>query len=169
MQIPPGSANASKRAATLTPSPKMSCSSAITSPRLNPDAEPDSALFGYLRLAIIHPALDLDRAAHGVDDTRKFRSKPSPVFFTVRPRCSVIFGSTSCPKCALRRACVPSSSSPMRREYPATSAARIAASRRVEAIARVGPLIEHSICLTIAQARASRHAPDAVGPAPDGL
>ena len=35
-QIPPGSASASRRAATLTPSPKMSSPSAITSPRLTP-------------------------------------------------------------------------------------------------------------------------------------
>src|SRR5215472_5200417 len=36
MQIPLGSASASSRAATFTPSPKMSCSSTITSPRLTP-------------------------------------------------------------------------------------------------------------------------------------
>ena len=35
-QIPPGSASAFSRAATFTPSPKMSCSSTITSPRLIP-------------------------------------------------------------------------------------------------------------------------------------
>ena len=34
--IPPGSASVSKRAATVTPSPKMSCSSTITSPRFTP-------------------------------------------------------------------------------------------------------------------------------------
>ena len=37
--------------------------------------------------------------------------------------------------CALRRSSVPSSSAPISREYPATSAARIAARRRVEDIA----------------------------------
>ena len=35
-QIPPGSASPSSRAATFTPSPKMSCASTITSPRLMP-------------------------------------------------------------------------------------------------------------------------------------
>jgi hypothetical protein len=35
-QTPPGSASASSRAATLTPSPKMSSPSTITSPRLMP-------------------------------------------------------------------------------------------------------------------------------------
>jgi dTDP-4-dehydrorhamnose 3,5-epimerase len=28
--------------------------------------------------------------------------KPSPVFFTIRPRCSLIFGSTSSPRCVAR-------------------------------------------------------------------
>src|SRR5215469_10612581 len=57
-------------------------------------------------------------------------SIPSPVFLTLRPRCSLIFGSTSSRKCALSCACVPSSSTPINREYPATSAARTAASLR---------------------------------------
>jgi hypothetical protein len=60
--------------------------------------------------------------------------KPSPVFFTIRPRCSSIFGLTSSPTCALSRSCVPSSSAPIRREYPATSTARIAARRRTGGI-----------------------------------
>src|SRR5262249_2585834 len=62
--------------------------------------------------------------------------KPSPVFFTMRPRCSPIFGLTSCPRWALSLSCVPSSSTPIRREYPATSAARIAARRRTGGIVR---------------------------------
>jgi hypothetical protein len=33
-------------------------------------------------------------------------SKPSPVFFTVWPRCSLILGSTSCPRCPFSRSCV---------------------------------------------------------------
>jgi hypothetical protein len=36
MQMPPGSARASRRAVTLTPSPKMSSPSTMTSPRLMP-------------------------------------------------------------------------------------------------------------------------------------
>jgi hypothetical protein len=61
-------------------------------------------------------------------------NKPSPVFFTTRPLCSAIFGLTNCPRWAFRRSCVPSSSAPIRREYPATSAARIAVRRRTEGI-----------------------------------
>src|SRR5215470_10836970 len=56
---------------------------------------------------------------------------PSPVVFTARPRCSLILGSASSPRSAFRRSSVPSSSVPISRESPATSAARIAARRRV--------------------------------------
>ena len=58
-------------------------------------------------------------------------SKPSPVVLTMRPRCSVIFGSISSARIDLSRLRVPSSSAPISREYPATSAAKIAARRRV--------------------------------------
>ena len=58
-------------------------------------------------------------------------SRPSPVVLTMRPLCSAIFGSRSSRRSALRRSSVPSSSAPISREYPATSAARIAARRRV--------------------------------------
>src|SRR6516165_4042063 len=58
-------------------------------------------------------------------------SMPSPVVLTMRPLCSAIFGSRSSRRSALRRSSVPSSSAPISREYPATSAARIAARRRV--------------------------------------
>jgi len=34
-------------------------------------------------------------------------SIPSPVFFTMRPRCSLIFGSANSQRCALSRSCVP--------------------------------------------------------------
>src|SRR5215471_21334469 len=61
-QIPPGSASASRRAATFTPSPKMSCSSDNYVADVDPDAKPDPPLLGHLRLAIDHPTLDLDSA-----------------------------------------------------------------------------------------------------------
>ena len=53
----------------------------------------------------------------------------------MRPWCSAIFGSRKSRRSAFRRSSVPSSSAPISREYPATSAARIAARRRVEAMA----------------------------------
>src|ERR1700730_2947799 len=43
-------------------------------------------------------------------------SIPSPVFFTIRPWCSLIFGSTNSRRCAVRRSCVPPSSTPISRE-----------------------------------------------------
>src|SRR6516165_9714500 len=43
--------------------------------KIDADAEPDPALFGYVRLTVDHPALDLDSATHGVDHTRKFRKQ----------------------------------------------------------------------------------------------
>src|SRR6516165_10698276 len=55
----------------------------------------------------------------------------------MRPRCSRIFGSTTSVRCALKRSCVPSSSAPIRREYPTTSAARIAARRRVAVVVAI--------------------------------
>src|SRR6516162_50838 len=58
-------------------------------------------------------------------------SKPSPVVLTMRPRFSLILGSITFARIDLSRLRVPSSSSPISREYPDTSAARIAARRRV--------------------------------------
>jgi hypothetical protein len=59
------------------------------------------------------------------------------MFLSILPLCSLIFGSTSSRRCALSRSCVPSSSAPISREYPATSAARIAVRRRIEGISRL--------------------------------
>src|ERR1700712_247420 len=55
-------------------------------------------------------------------------SIPSPVVLTIRPRCSAILGSIKFARCFFSWATVPSSSSPINRLYPATSAARMAAS-----------------------------------------
>jgi len=57
-------------------------------------------------------------------------SKPSPVVLTMWPLCAAIVGSNSSARIALNAWRVPPSSSPISREYPATSAARIAARRR---------------------------------------
>src|SRR6516164_1381273 len=109
----------------------MSSCSAITSPRLIPTRKVVrlSSAVSALRSAIAR----CTSAAHRTASTtlENSASIPSPVFFTMRPRCSLIFGSTSSRRCPLSRSCVPSSSVPIRREYPATSAARIAVRRRV--------------------------------------
>jgi adenylate cyclase len=77
-----------------------------------------------------------DRLPYAFDDMGKQQVKN---IARMRPRCSSIFGSTSSRRWAWSRSCVPSSSWPIRREYPATSAARMAARRRVEAMAGQAP------------------------------
>src|SRR6516164_6817910 len=67
-QIPPGSARASSLAATLTPSPKISPSSMMMSPTLMPNAKFDAPLCRCCGVAGDHLPLQLDRAAHRVDD-----------------------------------------------------------------------------------------------------
>jgi hypothetical protein len=65
---------------------------------IDPDPKQDTPLFGDTPLAVEHPALDLYSAAHSVRTTLENSDKnPSPVFFSVRPLCSLIFGSTNCP------------------------------------------------------------------------
>ena len=95
MQIPPGSASASSRAATFTPSPKMSCSSAITSPRFTPIRSlirRSSGISGSRSSIPRCTSTALRTASTTLANSAK---KPSPVFFTIRPRYSAIFGLTS--------------------------------------------------------------------------
>ena len=66
--MPPGSAIASSRAATLTPSPKMSSSSTITSPRLMPMRNWIQRAGVDVGVAPRHALLDLDRALHRLGD-----------------------------------------------------------------------------------------------------
>src|SRR5262249_29841954 len=100
IQIPPGSASASSRAATFTPSPKMSYSSTITSPRLIPIRKVMRPFSGVFALRSAIPRWT--SAAHRTASTTLGNSarKPSPVFFTIRPRCSAILGLTSSWRCA---------------------------------------------------------------------
>ena len=62
-----------------------------------PHPKQDTPLFGDTPLAVKHPALDLYSAAHSVRDARKLRQESVAVFFSMRPLCSLIFGSTNCP------------------------------------------------------------------------
>ncbi len=66
-------------------------------------------------------------------------NRPSPVVLTMRPSCSAILGSISSRRWAFSAASVPLSSTPMRREYPATSSETIAASRRWSRAKRPSP------------------------------
>src|SRR6516164_3935467 len=71
IQIPPGSASASSRAATFTPSPKMSYSSTITSPRLIPIRTSNAPVLRSFRIALGHSALDFGRASYCVHHARE--------------------------------------------------------------------------------------------------
>src|SRR5271168_1511205 len=55
---------------------------------IDPHPKPDAPLVWHLRLAVDHPALDLHGAAHSATTLANSANKPSPVFLTVRPRCS---------------------------------------------------------------------------------
>ena len=113
---------------------QRSSPSTITAPRM-------MAMRSSMRLAAATPA-----SCSGIDcctstaqrttstTLANSTSRPSPVVLTMRPWCSAIFGSTSSRRSALRGSSVPSSSAPISREYRATSAARIAASRRTAGI-----------------------------------
>ena len=63
--MPPGSATASRRAATLTPSPKMSAPSLTMSPRLMPILQQDRIGRGFVRLG--EPRLQVTGGVHGID------------------------------------------------------------------------------------------------------
>jgi hypothetical protein len=70
---------------------------------IDADAKPDAALVGHLRFTVYNPALDLHIAGTASTTLANSAKKPSPVFFTIRPLCSPIFGLTSSPRWALRR------------------------------------------------------------------
>jgi hypothetical protein len=74
---------------------------------VDPDAQSDALFIGHLGFEVKHAALHLGRAAHRIDNARKFRQQPVAGDLTMRPRCSAIFGSISCRRCALRRSSVP--------------------------------------------------------------
>jgi hypothetical protein len=116
MQMPPGSASASSRAATLTPSPKTSPSSTMMSPRLIPTRNRmrRSSSISASRSIIARWISTAQRTA----STTLWNSTsiPSPAVLTMRPLCSRIFGSISSRRCDLRRPSVPSSSAPISRE-----------------------------------------------------
>ena len=106
-QMPPAGASGSSRAATLTPSPKMSSPSAITSPRLIPmrSSSRSSAGNEALRAASARWIAMAQRSdASALPNSAR---KPSPVVLTMRPPVPAIAGSTTSPRIARSRARVP--------------------------------------------------------------
>src|SRR5262249_40916264 len=50
------------------------------------DAKPNPHVFRYLELAVGHPALDVDSAPHGIQNTRKFRQEAvAGIFYDAAP------------------------------------------------------------------------------------
>ena len=130
MEMPPGSASPSRRAAMFTPSPRMSSPSITISPRLMPARywmrrslgapASVSAIARWIRTALSSASTTLPNST----------SRPSPVVLTMRPPCSCRTGSISSWRWDLWRAMVPASSASMCREKPTISIARMAASLR---------------------------------------
>jgi hypothetical protein len=114
-QMPPGSARASSRAAMLTPSPWMSPSSTITSPRLTPTRKPIRWCPGVAAFRSLMPRWIAAAQATASTTLGNSARMPSPVDLTIRPLCTAIRGSISSRRCARSRAKVPASSSPIRR------------------------------------------------------
>ena len=114
----------------LTPSPKMSLSSIMMSPTWMPIRYSSRLISGTAAFCSAKPRCT--SIAHRAASTAlaNSTSMPSPVVLTIRPRCAATVGSSRDFLAALRRANTPSSSAPIRRLYPATSAAKIAARRR---------------------------------------
>jgi hypothetical protein len=100
----PGSAMVSSRAAMLTPSPKMSPPSIIMSPALMPSRNTRRSGSGTVAFRSAIPRWISTAQRTAPRTLSKVARKPSPVVFTIRPRCSRIFGSISSRKCATNEA-----------------------------------------------------------------
>jgi hypothetical protein len=98
-----GAVRLSGRERDVYPIPKMSSPSAITSPRLIPTR--NSIRFSGGMPALRSAIPRCTSTAHRTASTTlgNLTKKPSPVFFTIRPLCSPIFGLTSSPRCSLSR------------------------------------------------------------------
>src|SRR6516162_2422601 len=80
------------------------------------DAELDPPRFRNIRVARGHPSCTSTAQRTASTTLENSISNPSPVVLTIRPRCSLTFGSPSSRRIAFSAASVPSSSSPISRE-----------------------------------------------------
>ena len=76
MHTPPGSHNASSRAATFTPSPKMSPPSKNDVTDIEADAQDDLPVRVYPRVECQHGALNRHCTAHSIHDADEFYQQP---------------------------------------------------------------------------------------------
>jgi hypothetical protein len=83
---------------------------------MNADTELDAIVARCSDISLIYPVLPWVAQRNASTTLENSTSKPSPVVLTMRPRCSVIFGSTTSVRIDLSRLGVPSSSSPISRE-----------------------------------------------------
>ena len=115
MQMPPGSAIPSSRAATLTPSPRMSSPSIRMSPRLIPIRNSIRRSCGTP--SFLSAITACTATAHSTASTTEGNSSntPSPVVFTRRPPCFATRASVTL-RCSRSVRAVPTSSRPMSRE-----------------------------------------------------
>jgi hypothetical protein len=119
----------------LTPSPmRLPSLSSTTSPKWMPDTELDTALRRQASVALDHPILHFDGAAHGVDHASELNEDAisCPLNDAAVMQGDGRVDQVTAPR---SRASVRSSSAPASLLYPTTSAARIAASFRVSVMA----------------------------------
>ena len=146
--MPPFGAWASSRAAILTPSPNMSSPSMTMSPRLMPMRNSTGRSDARLRLLIARWIA----TAHSTASTTlpNSTSAPSPIVFTMRPWRAATAGLNASIQIRRITAMVFVSPASIIRLYPATSATRIAARRRVISCSDIRcPLAECGICILL--------------------
>ncbi len=130
-QIAPGFAIPSNRAAILTPSPFKSPSlSSTTPPKCMPTRNSMRHSGGTPAFRSTRPVCSSVAQRSASTTLQNPTSVPSPVRLNTRPLCTAMVGSITSLRSALSRAKVRSSSLPVSRLKPTTSAARIAASFR---------------------------------------
>jgi len=83
---------------------------------IDADAELDRIGFGSAGIVLANVLLDLDRTGNASTALPNSTSMPSPISLTIRPEWAPICGSTRSRRKAFKRASVPASSIPMRRE-----------------------------------------------------
>ena len=111
-------------------------------PQVQPDAEHESSVHGSAGIGLDHSLLKLDGGSQRINCTGELEQRAvaseldQPAAFLAK------IGSRRSARFCFTRATVPLSSRPIRREYPTTSAATIAARRRCSRATRPSPVID---------------------------
>ncbi|MCK1740739.1 hypothetical protein IVA80_07590 [Bradyrhizobium sp. 139] len=83
--MPPGSASPSRRAAILTPSPKISFIDADVA-NVNADAKFDPLILWHTAVLLCHGVLNFSGTSRSVDDARELGQQAVARALTIRPR-----------------------------------------------------------------------------------